>query len=399
MFPLRPLIAAALLAATPALADDTKTSALIASDGLTGARKALQAQPPGPDRDLGLAAVTFLAGIEAGYQARWRVGATNPMLPVPVIGTPLPENGSPEPMTGDMLSQLLSDLAAAMAATREALPTDPDPDAALVLRLDDVWLDVNGDGQRLQGAEGLLRLAGLPMPEPGRDVIRFDAADAHWLRAYTHLIEGTARAALAFDPETALSRMIALRTEVARQQAEGAHQLAREPMMRQQAAFIGPFLDIAAVTLQTLRNQPDPEGIQAAADHLTLTVDANRDFWAAVATETDNDREWIPNDSQQAALGFQLPPGTGDAWLDVLDEGRMVLSGERLIPHWRMEPGYGIDLSKWIAEPTPVDFLGWAQGADALAFTGPGLTIGRDAWRRFGDMFGGRAGLYMVLFN
>ena len=62
---MRRLFAAFLMtAAAPALADDTTTSARIATEGLAATRAALEAAPPSADRDMALAAVTFLGGIE-----------------------------------------------------------------------------------------------------------------------------------------------------------------------------------------------------------------------------------------------------------------------------------------------------------------------------------------------
>lgn len=385
-----------LLAAVPAMAEDTTTSGLIAAEGLAVAATQLEAAGVSPDRDMALAAVRFLQGIEGAYQARWRIGAVDPVLPLPVMGTPLPPNPDPQPMQADFLTALVRDLATSMQASRAALPADKD--AALVLRLPDLWLDVDGNGQR-QPAEDLLPLIGIPMPEDVTGEIRFDAADAQWLRAYTHLIEALSTATLAFDPEPALARRIELTRILQDQFSQPAGQMARAPNLATEAQIYGPMIDQIAVALQTLRNQPDKAGIAATADHLHAMIAANREFWTAVATETDNDREWIPNDTQQAALGFALPPGAGPAWLAVLEDAEHVLNGTRLIPYWRFAPGYGVDLKQWLDDPQPVDLLDWVQGTAAMPHARPGLTVGSDSWDQFLGMFGGNAGLYMVLFN
>lgn len=378
-----------------ALADDTTTSALIASRGLAGAAAELQAAEATPDRDMALAAVRFLAGIESAYQARWRIGATSGVLPVPVLNTDLPPNPDPQPMAPDFLNALAADLGAAMQATRETLP---DGDAALVLRLTDLWVDVDGNGTR-DPDEDLTHLIGMPIPEGVTPEIRFDASDVHWLRAYTHLIGAMTDLTLAFDPEPALARRMALSDALTQQFAQPPGQMARDPRFINEAMAWGPMVDRIAAVVQTLRNQPDPDRIATAAQHLQDMIAANRDFWTAVASETDNDREWIPNDSQQAALGFDLPPDAGAAWLGVLDDAQAVLEGRMLVPFWRFAPGHGIDLKAWIDDPAPVDLIDWFQGSAALPYARPGLTVGDDNWTRFTSMFQGRAGLYMVLFN
>ena len=386
------LLAALSLIAAPAWSQEA--GALIARDGPAAARAALEAQPASPDRDLGLAAAHFLGGIEAAFQARHRIGATEPLLPLPLLGAPLPPNPDPQPMTADFVNAIMRDISGAMQRTRDALPDDP---AVLVLDLRALWLDVDGDGRRGPG-EDIQTLSGLPFPE-GPAEVRFDAADIHWLRAYTHLIEGVASLILAFDPEPALAQRIALEAALAEQFAEPPGQMARAPNMDMQARAFGPIVDRIAVVLQTLRRQPDPALTRAAGDHLRAMVAANRLFWAEVATETDNDREWIPNDAQQAALGFALPPGTGPMWLAILDEVDQALEGKMLIPYWRFAPGHGVDLAQWLREPAPVEVADWVQGSAALPYARPGLTVGTDNWDRFLGSLGARAGLTMLLLN
>lgn len=404
---LRALAALSLIAApawSPAWGQDL--SETFAAWGIGGARAELEAQAPAPgsnpdgepngdpDRALALAATHFLGGIEAALQARWRIGATQPLVPLPVLGSTLPDNPDPAPMTEDFLNAIMRDLSTAMQQTRAALPEAP---AVLELDLRALWLDVDGNGARSPGEE-VAALIGLPLPEgPAR--VRFDAADVHWLRAYTHMIEGTASLILAFDPTPALAERIALDAALDAQFAQPPGQMARAPSLDAQAQAWGPLLDRIAVVLATLRHAPDPALTAEAGLHLQEMVAANRRFWEEVARETDDDREWIPNDAQRAALGFDLPPQTGPMWLAILDEVEGALEGRLLIPHWRFAPGHGIDLAHWLRDPVALDVVPWIQGPAALPYARPGLTIGRDSWDRFTGSFRGPAGLYMLLLN
>lgn len=391
---MRRLLVLLSLIAAPAWADDTATSGLIARQGIAATTLQVEGQTASADRDVALAALRFLGGIEAAMQARWRIGATEALLPLPLLGTTLPGNPEPQPMTADFVNLMAKDAIAAMRSTREVLP---DGQGALVMDLRDLWLDVDGDGQRGTG-EGLAALSGLPLPD-GPAVVRFDAADSHWLRAYTHLIEGVGSLILAFDPQPALERRLALAELLAQQFAEPPGQMARAPNLDQQALAFGPIVDRVAVALQTLRHQPDPALTREARDQLRAMIAANRAFWTEVAPETDDEREWIPNDRQTAALGFRLPPGTGDLWLSILHEVDAALAGRMLVPFWRFAPGYGVDLARWVEDPQPVDPVDWVQGTAALPYARPGLTVGADNWNRFLSVFGGQAGLYMVLLN
>ena len=402
---MRRLIATLLLGACPALvtgparADDTTTSGLIAERGISGALAQIESAQTSPDRDpdadldMALAALRFLRGIELAYQARWQAGATDTPVPIPVIATTLAPNPAPEPMRSDFYNLLAGDLAIAMQATRDALPDDG---GALVLNLSDIWFDIDGDGAR-GTEEGLMHLFMMPAPEGPPAAIRFDAADALWLRAYTHLIEGAMNLVLAFDPEPALAETLALRLTLAEQFA------AAQAAPQQDGGYFALDFELIADTLatlvKTLRNQPDPERIAEAESHLRRMIAANRDFWTAVATETDDDREWIPNDRQQQALGLEVPQGAGDAWQKVLADAERVLDGELLIPYWRFAPGSGIDLRAWLDDPQPVDLIGWVQGTDALDFASEGEMIDGESWQQFTTLTSGQAGLYMVFFN
>ena len=53
--------------------------------------------------------------------------------------------------------------------------------------------------------------------------------------------------------------------------------------------------------------------VARARDHFLAMIGHNRRFWAEVAVEIDDDREWIPNGRQSAVLGFTLPGGIDDA--------------------------------------------------------------------------------------
>ena len=82
------------------------------------------------------------------------------------------------------------------------------------------------------------------------------------------------------------------------------------------------WVDAAAVLIRTLRNAPDPARVARARDHFLAMIGHNRRFWAEVAVEIDDDREWIPNGRQSAVLGFTLPGGVDDAWLLKIGETR-----------------------------------------------------------------------------
>ena len=158
-------------------------------------------------------------------------------------------------------------------------------------------------------------------------------------------------------------------------------------------------LTVLYLALTALRQQPDVARVQAARDHWLAMIAANRQFWAAVEAETDNDREWIPNDRQQSALPVTLEPGTGATWLRVLDEAEAVLQGRLLLPHPMLPEGVGIGLSSWMATPGPIDLMAWVQGVGAVPYAARGPRISALSWRRFSALAQGRAGALALWFN
>jgi hypothetical protein len=158
-------------------------------------------------------------------------------------------------------------------------------------------------------------------------------------------------------------------------------------------------LTVLHVVVAALRQPPDAAQVQAVRDHWLAMIAANRRLWAAVAAETDNDREWIPNDAQQSALPVTLEPGTAEAWLTVLDEAEAVLQGRLLLPHPLLPQGVGINLASWFDAPGPVDVLAWVQGVGALPHAARGPQISALSWQRFGALAQGRAGALALWFN
>lgn len=396
---MRRLIAALCLTATPVLADDTTTSGMIAEQGLAATQAHLTELPSSPDRDMALGAVTFLTGIETAYQTRWRSGAGNYPIPLPLLGTQLMPNPQPEELPADFFYTLAESIAASMQSARDALPEDGG-DGALVLSLGDLWFDIDGNGERTQD-EDLMELFWefrmSPQEEPSIE-IRFDSADVHWLRAYTHLIEASTTLVRAFDPTEPMTQMQELRAAVAEQKAE----YPPDPDEMGYSSYFGDvtiYADTFAIFIQTLRQQPDPALITETEQHVRDMIAANREFWTAVGAETDNDREWIPNDNQQAALAINIPPGSGAAWLEVLADAERVLDGELLVPYWRFASGYGLNVRAWLDDPQPIDMVGWFQGTEALPYAVSGEVMNGDSWAQFTNITQGRAGLYMVLFN
>jgi hypothetical protein len=389
-------LATLALAPLPALAQDL--SAEIAAQGLTATEARLAALPAATEADrFALGGIRFLRAIETTFQTRYRTGMDDPTGMLPLLR--LNAGAAPEAVfqPGDVAA-LFAQAATDMAAAREPLHgLDTGPDFTVEIRLADLWFDVNADGTRSPD-EDLLQLLGPSLlgfrwfdrdPAAPAPVIRFDRADAAWLAAYTHLLEGVANTVLAYDPTDALTRAAATRDGMA----------ALSPPDFSEYDLFSPGLDALWVILEALDQQPDAARLTAARDHFLSMVAANRAFWAAVEGETDNDAEWLPNARQTSALGLTLPPETATTWLAVLADGEALLKGEKLIPYWRLGDGAGVNLGRMFTDPAPIDVKDWIQGAGALPYLEQGVTVSAESWSRFQGMMGGDAMLMAVWLN
>jgi hypothetical protein len=394
---LRALALALMLLAPPVAAETLSQEIARSGIGATKARLDALADPQPPDL-FAQAGLEFLGGIEAALRLRWQTGLAADWSEIPILRLPIPANPSPRPLTGADVATLISTLDADMAAARENLAALGSRDFVLEIRLADLWFDIDGDGQRSEGEDlatvtgtalGPLPFGAAPVQDP---VIRFDTADAAWLSAYTHLLSGLAQVALAYDPGPSVDRVLA--SSAAMKALWGP-----TPPSNAFDFMFGKQVDRVAIILHALSNRPDPARSAAAHGHFLSMIAENRRFWALLAAETDNDREWVPNDAQVSGLGLPVPPGTGQRWLAVLAEAEAMLNGSLLVPHWRYGADAGIDLKMLFQAPPAIDLVEMIQGEGFLPYARKGPRATTAAWNDFADLVQGDAGLYAVFLN
>jgi hypothetical protein len=263
-------------------------------------------------------------------------------------------------------------------------------------------MDANTDGVR-QDAEQLLAIGAVAIggrgalagvnDSPGALVIDFDQSDAAWLAAYTHMLSSTSDMVLAFAPAAIIDEVM------------GAGAQLDALSRRSNPGFTGNdarWADLAATVIRVLEQQPDADRTQSARLHMLAMVDENRSFWQRVGAETDQTREWIPNDAQNSGLGIDFPGGTGPAWLAVLDDLEALLEGELLAPHWRLGTrggSHGINIRTMLDEPQSYDLLGIIQGAGILYAVEEGTLISDANWRSFQTLVGRGRGFFPFLLN
>ena len=395
------VIATATLAfsASTALAD-MNFSAMIGNDGLSQTEANLAAQPSlSPSDQFALGGVRFLTAVERALQLRYSVGMDPDyaeMSGLPFLRLPIAENPNPEPFHPAVIEELfiaaLADLDGALSALDTITITG---DVAVTIKTQDLWFHINANGTRESG-EGLFEVAGgdltgNQMNGADAPIVRFDTADAAWLSAYAHLLSGLSEAILAVDPTEAISRVLA--SGPAMDAFRGT---------RYNGFFTGDdakWLDMATMFIHAIEGQPDVTRSRQAHAHFTDMIADNQVFWARVAHETDNKREWIPNAAQTSALPLPFPPETAERWSAVLGEIEAILQGDLLIPHWRVGQNAGLNLYELMQNPPEIDIIGIIQGETVLPYVERGQRADGQSIQAFQRLLGGDAAFYALILN
>jgi hypothetical protein len=391
-----------LTTALPATAETI--SAEIGTSGLAATETRLAALPTPTDADrFALGGVRFLRTVEGALQLRWQIGLSEQMTMIPFLRLPIPENPSPATFTPDAIATLFKNVSSGMDAARAPLADiAPNADFGVEIAFKDIWFDINTNNTRDTG-EDMLNVMG-PMimgwawdardPATPALIIRFDGADAAWLSAYTHLLGGLSDMIIAYDPTAPITRINDARTAMTKLGV-----IAPDPMFGMGGGASLDAVDYFAMILATLNQTPDKARMLSAQTHLLAMVYDNRRFWAEVALETDNEKEWIPKDGQKSAMGIDLPPGTGPMWLGVLSDVEALLKGEKLIPFWRIDGPAGVNIARMFTDPRPIDVASWIQGEGAVPYLETGDLISPQNLTQFDAMMSGETMLFTLYLN
>lgn len=393
---------ALLLLATPVSAETI--SAEIAHDGLAKVEARLSALPaPTPEETFALGGVQFLRAVEISFQDRWAAGLTDRYGMIPFLRLPIPDNSAPSAFDPASVAAVFAHAGTKLAEAKATLAKLPDTaDFGLEMALGDLWFDVNANqrrdpGESLANVVGTAVLGGEPVDgtsSPTLPTVRFDAADAAWLAAYADLLSAVCDLVLAFDPTEPITRITTAHDAMAQ-----LGPLYPDPIFGASDPARFDVFDFVAAIIASLHQDPDKARIASVQAHLLAMVAENRRFWTMVEKETDDDREWLPNDRQHAALGIDLPPGTGAHWQAVLADIEAVLKGEKLLPFWRAGAPAGFNLAKFFENPGPVDLAGWVQGWAVLPYLERGNVIGTDSLAAFDNLTQGQAMLFALYLN
>ena len=80
-------------------------------------------------------------------------------------------------------------------------------------------------------------------------------------------------------------------------------------------------------------------------------------------------------------------------------ETEAILAGKKLIPHWRVKDGRGVNLRKVFTEPTDFDLVMWVQGTAAKPYLERGPITQPEVWQRLQNVFRGQFIGFAIWFN
>lgn len=364
----------------------------------------LSSHPDDRQARFSLGILQFFGAVETLGQQLYRYGLDpNPaqQMGIPFLRFPVAmDNPNPEPMDYEHWRDLFETLEENLQAAEATLDRVGDDRVKVPVRFAQIRLDLNGDGT-LNEAEEFLQI----YQTYNRNIdanfieqakafsIAFDTGDAYWLQGYCNLLMSMTDTILAYDTQELFERLgsrFFARVETPYSMPSTV------PANRIWEADIADA--IAAIHL--LRLDPiEPERLAIALDRARTVIALSRQSWNAIVQETDNDREWIPNATQTSVIPAAVTGEQIDTWYLMLDEMERVLSGQKLLPHWRFPNDLGVNLERVFLEPDVFDLVLWVQGSAALPYLESGELTQTETWRELISVFGGNFVGFAIWFN
>ncbi len=93
--------------------------------------------------------------------------------------------------------------------------------------------------------------------------------------------------------------------------------------------------------------------------HRRSVLALSHQSWDSILAEKDNDREWVPNADQTSVVPAVVTVEQIESWRRLLNEADALLTGEKLLPHWRLRGVKASTCSERFWSPS---FLIWCCG-------------------------------------
>ncbi|MEY9558750.1 hypothetical protein [Sinorhizobium fredii] len=357
------------------------------------------------DAQFGLGLVRSARAFEKLSQALYRVGFASKAQGYQALfglRAPIPVNPNPQPVTYDEFRAILAAFVADLESADRALQAVGDKPAKLSVDLSIARFDWNGDG--MLGVEDQFGTAISDINDDGSTkpfLVSFDTADAKWLRGYSNILMAVTKTWLSHDFSETWDysfRLLFPRAVSTMAAAEGGdiHDNTLFGVEKQQADDLADLVTF----LHTIRWPVQDKALWAEVrDHLRAVIALNRETWALIGKEADDDHEWLPGPRQTSGVlpSFNVTEERFQAWLGLLSRFEAALDGTLLIPHWRFSKG--IDAAKLFDEPQSFDLILWVTGPAALPYLSEGPVMTGNEWNQILAIFEGNFAAYAFYFN
>lgn len=406
--PLLVSFVAASSASFPAMAEDRPSADRLLQSGETARAETafaeyLKDHPDDAQARFELGVVQVIRSVERLAQSLHGYGLQGARSAPPFLRLPVPPNPEPEPVTYAKLRKVYERLLEDLSRAQETLEQVGDAEVRLPLHFGLIRLDLNGDG-KADADETLWKIYARITRQERRItdeqaeefVIAFDRGDVYWLRGYCHLLMGLDEFILAHDWQKAFERTAQLFFA----NPETPHKFLQETPQGQRG-LASPWI-ADAIALIHLIDFPveEPQRMKSALGHLQAMIEMSRKSWKAIEAERDDDHEWIPNPRQTGVIpGVRVTEEMVAAWREFLDEAEAILQGKKLVPHWRIADGRGVNLRRIFTEPRRFDLVLWVQGSAAGPYLEKGPLTQPDFWGRLRRTFRGQFVGFAVWFN
>lgn len=371
----------------------------------------LEKNPKDDQARLGLGTLQFMQSLEHLSKSWYRYGINsntrNAVLPF--FRLPVPSNPRPDQIEYESVRQVFKKMIKDLENADQTLAKIESKDVKLPLHLFEIHFDINGDGKKNKSEDlnvfldELFELNKIPPKRRPTTVIAFDYADVIWLRGYTHVLRSMLEFALAYDAEALwdvsayrIFPNVKFKHEFMKEEFEKLKQKQNLSLFDQNT-----LLDFLASFHNLNFKLKEPERVKRIHQHLKKAVKLSREMWSALAKETDNDREWIPNSKQTTLVSpFQSTDQTLGAWQNILDESEAILDGRKLLPFWRGEAkDRGFNVKRFLTEPKDLDVILFIHGSGALSHVEQGDVTSPEKWGQFQKVFGGDLFGFAIWFN
>lgn len=386
---------------TPPLVEKYLIAGELAS-GEAALRAHLQKNPGDDEARFGLGTLQFIRSIERLAQSLHRYGLRDSVSQIPFLRLPVGANPNPEPISYEEFRLIFQTLGVDLARAEATLAQIEQSNVKLRLHFAQIRLDINGDG-KAEPDETLWRLyarlnrgARVSEEDAQQFVIVFDQGDVHWLRGYCHLLTGMCDVIVAHDMREFFERTgHAVFADV-----ESPHSHLSWMRENDEDDFMGDIADAIAAIHLCRFPVIEQRRVESVLAHLEAMIEQSRLSWKAIQAETDDDFEWVPNAKQTGVIpGVRVTQEMIDGWHEFLSEAESILQGKKLVPHWRVSDGRGINLRRVFTEPSTLDVVLWVQGSGATPYLEEGELTVPDTWNRLNRIFRGEFIGFAMWFN